>query len=89
MRIAASAPLEEATRSLPRLRLVIQRHDVRVVSMIALRCVFDGAEQQMELEEKLQRDLDVEDDDMTLKLINLPAVMCRASNGELFTVDTQ
>ena len=43
----------------------------------------------MDLEEKLQRDLDLEDDDMALKLINLPAVLCRASNGETFMVDTR
>ena len=43
----------------------------------------------MEIEEKLRRDLDLEDDDMTVKLINLPAVMCHASNGEVFMVDTR
>ena len=43
----------------------------------------------MEIEDKLQRDLDLEDDDMTVKLINLPAVMCHASNGEVFMVDTR
>lgn len=43
----------------------------------------------MELEEKLEQDLQEEEDFTSARMLNLPSMLCYASNGDVFFVDTK